>query len=155
MCGLCLTFPCWAFSVPPLQPLSACQKLVKISPWLMETSPVFFGDVGLCTWFLYSYFMTSQELEETDVFHLLEWKLESEFLTAPDCLNMPQVGRPTFVNHNEKSPGLEIWWIWVWILTRWPPSSSHIREPQFSPLQNGNNNVYLIEFWEDLLSYGM
>ena len=71
-CGICFTSACPAFSLSLFQLFSACQKLVIISPWLMQKSPAFFGDVGLYTWFLYSYFMRSQELEETNVFPLLE-----------------------------------------------------------------------------------
>lgn len=64
----------------------------------MGPPPVVFVDVGLYIRFLYSYFMGSQELEGIDVFNLFEWKLESEFLTVPNVLDMPQVWR-VFLNH--------------------------------------------------------
>ena len=77
-----------------------------------------------------------QELEETDVSHLLEWKLESEFL---NCLRLSEyapkcVDQRLWTTGNEKSPRLEIWWIWIWILTHWPSYSSYSWASIFSSI---------------------
>ena len=56
-------------------------------------------------------------------------KLSQIIWICPKC-----VDQHLWTTGNEKSLGLEIWWIWVWILTRWHPYLSHICEPQFSPL---------------------
>lgn len=71
--------PCFLSCHPP-SPTPFC---LPGSCWSLfpidGTSSSLFGDVGLYTWFLHSYFMGCQELEQTEAFHLLEWKLESEF----------------------------------------------------------------------------